>query len=161
MTRSRSAPTHVALEYICWYLGQGEAAVQHAAQAVAILEPHGPTVELGRALAGAGTFEVDRGDPHQAIGTLRRAIEIAHLVGDPYAESNALNSIGWAEDYYGDVDTGVTYLEQALEWRSRTASATSADGLTRTSHPFSWTTTGSIAPTPSSRKGCAMPKTTT
>jgi ATP/maltotriose-dependent transcriptional regulator MalT len=106
---------HVALEYICWYLGQGEAAVQHAAQAVAVLEPHGPTVELGRALAGAGTFDVDRGDPHRAIGTLRRAIEIAHLVGDPYADSNALNSIGWAEGYYGDVDTGVTYLEQALD----------------------------------------------
>jgi DNA-binding CsgD family transcriptional regulator/tetratricopeptide (TPR) repeat protein len=106
---------HVALEYICWYLGQGEAAVQHAAQAVAILEPHGPTVELGRALAGAGTFDVDRGDPRRAIGTLHRAIEIAHLVGDPYADSNALNSIGWAEGYYGDVDTGVTYLEQALD----------------------------------------------
>jgi len=106
---------HVALEYICWYLGQGEAAVQHAAQAVAILEPHGPTVELGRALAGAGTFDVDRGDPHRAIGTLRRAIEIAHLVGDPYTDSNALNSIGWAEGYYGDLDTGVTYLEQALD----------------------------------------------
>lgn len=106
---------HVALEYICWYLGQGEAAVQHAAQAVAILEPHGPTVELGRALAGAGTFDVDRGDPQRAIGTLRRAIEIAHLVGDPYTDSNALNSIGWAEGYYGDVDTGVTYLEQALD----------------------------------------------
>ena len=87
--------THVALEYISWYLGQGDAAVQHAAQAVAILEPHGPTVELGHALAGAGTFAVDRGNPHQAIVTLRRAIEIAHLVGDPYAESNALNSIGW------------------------------------------------------------------
>jgi len=106
---------HVALEYICWYLGQGEAAVQHAAQAVAILEPHGPTVELGRALAGAGTFDVDRGDPQRAIGTLRRAIEIAHLVGDPYTDSNALNSIGWAEGYYGDLDTGVTYLEQALD----------------------------------------------
>jgi len=106
---------HVALEYICWYLGQGDAAVQHAAAAVAILEPHGPTVELGRALAGAGTFDVDRGDPHRAIGTLRRAIEIAHLVGDPYTDSNALNSIGWAEGYYGDVDTGVTYLEQALD----------------------------------------------
>ena len=107
--------THVALEYISWYLGQGDAAVQHASQAVAILEPYGPTVELGRALAGAGTFEVDRGDPHQVTVTLRRAIEIAHLVGDPSAESNALNSIGWAQGYYGDVDTGVTYLEQALE----------------------------------------------
>ncbi len=108
--------THVALEYVSWYLGQGEAAVQHASQAVAILEPYGPTVELGRALAGAGTFAADRGDPHQAIATLRRAIEIAHLVGDPYAESNALNSIGWVQGYYGgDVDTGVTYLERALE----------------------------------------------
>ena len=106
---------HVALEYISWYLGHGEAAGQHAAQAVAMLQSHGPTVELGRALAGAGTFEVDRGDPHQAIVTLRRAIEVAHLVGDPDAESNALNSIGWAEGYYGDVDTGVTYLEQALD----------------------------------------------
>ncbi len=106
---------HVALDYIAWYLGQGDAAHQHACQAVATLEPHGPTVELGRALVGAGTFEVDSGNPHHAIVTLRRALEIADLLGDPHAESNALNSIGWAEGYYGDPDSGVAHLEQALE----------------------------------------------
>jgi DNA-binding CsgD family transcriptional regulator/tetratricopeptide (TPR) repeat protein len=111
----RVGAAHVALEYIAWYLGQGHVAHQHAAQAVATLEPHGPTVELGRALAGAGTFEVDQSDPRQAIVTLRRALEIAQLVGDPQAESNALNSIGWAEGYYGDVDTGVSHLQRALD----------------------------------------------
>ena len=105
---------HVALAYTAWYLGRGDAANQHADEAVAILEPRGPTVELGRALAGAGTLEVDHGDPDQAAGTLRRAIDVARQVGDPYAESNALNSLGWAEGYYGDVDRGVAYLERAL-----------------------------------------------
>jgi ATP/maltotriose-dependent transcriptional regulator MalT len=84
-------------------------------EAVATLEPHGPTVELGRALAGAGTLEVDPWDPQQAMATLRRALEIARLVGDPHAESNALNSIGWAQGYYGDLDSGVAHLELALK----------------------------------------------
>jgi DNA-binding NarL/FixJ family response regulator/Tfp pilus assembly protein PilF len=106
---------HIAVESIAWYLGRGDLAHQHASEAVAILEPHGPTVELGRALVGAGTLEVEAGDSHQGIVTSRRALEIAHQVGDPHAESNALNSIGWALGYQGNVDEGAAYLEQALQ----------------------------------------------
>ncbi|WP_328521129.1 helix-turn-helix transcriptional regulator [Kribbella sp. NBC_00359] len=107
---------HIALEYIAWYLGRGDLALQHASDAVAVLEPHGPTVELGRALTGAGTFEVDTADPQHGIVTLRRALEIATSTGDPYGQSNTLNSIGWAlAYYYGDVDSAVTHLEQSLQ----------------------------------------------
>jgi ATP/maltotriose-dependent transcriptional regulator MalT len=106
---------HIALEYIAWYLGRGDVALEHAADAVAVLEPEGPTVELGRALTGAGTFEVDTGDPQHGIATLRRALEIATSTGDPYGESNTRNSIGWALAYYGDVDGGVADLEQSLQ----------------------------------------------
>jgi DNA-binding CsgD family transcriptional regulator/tetratricopeptide (TPR) repeat protein len=111
----RIGAAHLALEYVAWYLGQGELALRHAAEAVATLEPYGPTVELGRALTGAGTFAVDSGDTRRALTTLERGLEIARSAGDRYGESNALNSIGWAMVYYlGDVDGGIAYLEQAL-----------------------------------------------
>jgi DNA-binding CsgD family transcriptional regulator/tetratricopeptide (TPR) repeat protein len=106
---------HLALGYIAWFLGRGDMAHQQVLDAVATLEPSGPTVELGRALALAGTLDIDIRDPHQAIVTLRRALKIARAGGDPYAESYALNSIGWADGYHGDVDGGVACLEQALD----------------------------------------------
>jgi DNA-binding CsgD family transcriptional regulator/tetratricopeptide (TPR) repeat protein len=106
---------HIALEYIALYLGLGDVALQHASDAVAVLEPHGPSVELGRALAGAGTFEVDTGDPQHGIVTLRHALEIATSAGDRYGESYTLNSIGWAQAYYGDVGSGIAHLEQSLQ----------------------------------------------
>jgi DNA-binding CsgD family transcriptional regulator/tetratricopeptide (TPR) repeat protein len=112
----RTGAAHVSLENIAYFLGRGDVALRHASEAVAALEPHGPTVELGRALAGAGTLETDCADPHRAMGTLRRGLEIARSAGDPYGESNALNSIGWILAYYDDdVDEGVAYLEQALQ----------------------------------------------
>jgi predicted ATPase len=52
---------HLALGYIAWFLGRGDTAQRHALEAVATLEPSGPTGELGRALAGSGTLEVDLG----------------------------------------------------------------------------------------------------
>jgi DNA-binding CsgD family transcriptional regulator/tetratricopeptide (TPR) repeat protein len=106
---------HVALSYIAWYLGQGDMSHEHASQAVAVLGPHAPTVELARALVCAGGFEVEIGDRHQGIRTLRRALDMARVVGDPQAESNALNTIGWALGYQSDVDDGVAYLQRALK----------------------------------------------
>jgi DNA-binding CsgD family transcriptional regulator/tetratricopeptide (TPR) repeat protein len=111
----RIGAAHLALEYVAWYLGQGELALRHASQAIAILEPHGPTVELGRALIGAGTFDVDTGDTRRAVATIERGLKIARSADDRYGQSNALNSIGWAMVYYlGDVDGGIAHLEQAL-----------------------------------------------
>ena len=112
----RIGTAHIALAYVAWYLAQGELALRHAAEAVATLEPHGPTVELGRALTGAGSFDMETGDTQQALTTLERGLEIARSTDDRYGESNALNSIGWALVYYlDDVDGGIAYIEQALQ----------------------------------------------
>jgi DNA-binding NarL/FixJ family response regulator len=40
---------------------------------------------------------------------------MARVVGDPHAESNALNTIGWTIGYRSGVDEGVAYLERALK----------------------------------------------
>jgi DNA-binding CsgD family transcriptional regulator/tetratricopeptide (TPR) repeat protein len=106
---------HVALSYIAWYLGRGNMSHEHASQAVAVLRSRAPTVELARALVCAGGFEVETGDPDEGVRTLRGALDMARAVGDPQAESNALNTIGWALGYRSEVDDGVAYLEQALK----------------------------------------------
>jgi hypothetical protein len=63
-------------------------------QGVEILERHGPTIELGRALASAGASGLELADRRQALAMLRRSLDIAQLVGD--AMRSPTRSIPWA-----------------------------------------------------------------
>jgi ATP/maltotriose-dependent transcriptional regulator MalT len=110
----RLGAAHNTVDQVAWYLGDGQLSRQHSLQAVEILERHGPTIELARALASAGGSEMELGDPHQAILILRRAVDTARLVGDADAESNALNTIGCSLAYQLQVEDGLASLEQAL-----------------------------------------------
>ena len=72
----RIGAAHIAVDHIAWNLGQGNLAYQHALQGVEILERHGPTIELGRALASAGASGMELADRRQAIAMLRRSLDI-------------------------------------------------------------------------------------
>ena len=111
----RVGAAHVALARITWYLAQGGQALEHAAAAVRILEPHGPTVELARALAGSAGLAKEVGERARSINLSRRAIGMAQSVGDPYVESNALITIGYALGYENQLDEGADYLERGVQ----------------------------------------------
>ena len=111
----RIGAAHIAVDHIAWNLGQGKLAYQHALQGVEILERHGPTIELGRALASAGASRMELADRRQALAMLRRSLEIAQLVGDANAESDALNTLGCSLVAEGEADDGLVSIERALE----------------------------------------------
>ena len=111
----RIGAAHITVDHIAWNLGQGNLAYQHALQAVEILERHGSTIELARALASAGASEMELADRHQALGMLRRALDIAQVVDDANAESDALNTLGCSLATEGQVDDGLASIEQALD----------------------------------------------
>jgi DNA-binding NarL/FixJ family response regulator len=111
----RIGAAHIAVDHIAWNLGQGNLAYRHALQGVEILERHGPTIELGRALASAGASGMELADRRQALAMLRRSLDIARLVGDANAESDALNSLGCSLVTKGEVDDGLVSIEEALE----------------------------------------------
>ena len=110
----RIGAAHNTLDKIAWYGGYGERALKHAALAVEILERHGPTVELARALASVGAYGAILNSADQGLAVNRRAVEMAREVGDRHAESDALNSIGCGLEAAGRLEEGVTYLERAL-----------------------------------------------
>ena len=103
----RIGAAHITVDHIAWNLGQGNLAYQHALQAVEILERHGPTIELARALASAGASEMELADRQQALAMLRRALDIAQAVDDANAESDALNTLGCSLATEGQVDDGL------------------------------------------------------
>lgn len=111
----RIGAAHIAVDHIAWNLGQGNLAYQHALQAVEILERHGPTIELGRALASAGASGMELADRRQALPMLRRSLDIARMVGDANAESDALNTLGCSLVTEGQVDDGLASIERALD----------------------------------------------
>ncbi|HEY7049680.1 MAG TPA: LuxR C-terminal-related transcriptional regulator [Jatrophihabitantaceae bacterium] len=111
----RIGAAHMSLDHVYWYLARGDEAQAHAAAAVAVLEPLGPSVELARALSGMAAFDVELGRPELAIASGRRALETATLVEDAAAESDVLNSIGSALAWTGQLEEGITYLERSLQ----------------------------------------------
>jgi tetratricopeptide (TPR) repeat protein len=111
----RIGAAHMSLDRACWYLARGEEAQAHAAAAVAVLEPHGPSVEYARALAGAAASALMHGDPDRTIDVGRRAVEVARAVGDVEADTDALNTIGFALLLRGDLPGALMYVERSLQ----------------------------------------------
>jgi class 3 adenylate cyclase/tetratricopeptide (TPR) repeat protein len=71
-----------------WLSGRWDEALDSATRAVAALEGLPESPQLARALARLSQIEMLRQQP-QAIETAEKAIEVAHRVGDPFADVNA------------------------------------------------------------------------
>ena len=90
--RLREGNTLRWLAYSLCSLSRGEAAVAAAQDAIALLEPLGPTAELAWAYANLAAMWMVRGANGDAIALARRAQAIAWPLGLTRVLSNALNS---------------------------------------------------------------------
>ena len=79
-----------------WAAVDGEGARASALEAIAILEPLGPTVELARAYAGLSQLAMLADDLPEAIEIGARAVELATSLGDLPTRALALVNIGSA-----------------------------------------------------------------
>ncbi|HXV33193.1 MAG TPA: AAA family ATPase, partial [Gaiellaceae bacterium] len=79
-----------------WYAGDGVPAREKAAEAVAILEPLGESVELARAYSGLSQLAMLADHAEEALALGERALELAVRLGDESTRAHALVNIGSA-----------------------------------------------------------------
>ena len=94
-----------------WRLCRGQESLAAAEEAVALLEPLGPSAELAWALVNLASQRM-MSEHQAAIGLARRAAAIAESLGVPEVLSEALNTEGCALAGLGEDWTGP--LERAL-----------------------------------------------
>ena len=85
-----------------WWLGETPAALELAREAVAILEPLGPTGDLALAYAELARLAMLRADLAEAMTWAERTLALARETGHVRAEVHALNYLGTARMNSGD-----------------------------------------------------------
>ena len=86
-----------ALSRYHWVAGDGRAAHTAALEAIAILEPLGPSVELARAYSVVSQLAMLAEDAEPALEWGKRALKLATGLGDDATRAHALVNIGTAE----------------------------------------------------------------
>ena len=96
-----------------WFLGQAEEARRADQAAIEVLEPLGPTAELGEAYRRMTQMHVQNDEP--TVGPqAQRAIELGQKLGLPHIEAWGLLGLGRIMVTRGE-SAGVELLEQALK----------------------------------------------
>jgi ATP/maltotriose-dependent transcriptional regulator MalT len=108
------------LSRLNWFLGHGERAEQLAMQAVATLEPLGPSQQLAMACSNVSQLSMLSARADRAVEWGERAIELAQRMGCDEIRAHSLNNIGAASTRRIG-DAGWKQLEQSLEISQRGA----------------------------------------
>jgi DNA-binding CsgD family transcriptional regulator len=102
------------LSRLSWFDGRNADAERYATEAVATLEPSGPSPQLAMAYSNVSQLRMLADDVNGALWWGNRAIELGHAIGDQFVLSHALNNVGTARLHRGDVSEGTARLEQSL-----------------------------------------------
>jgi predicted ATPase len=102
-------------------LGRSEEARTLADQAVTAAREHGNPYLISLALSGSGRAHAEA-DPDKASGAFREALELAHRNHIPFFEPVVAAELGRLEVVSGDVDGGLTLLEEAFDATQRAGS---------------------------------------
>jgi DNA-binding CsgD family transcriptional regulator len=114
----RAGDTLRCLSRLSWLLGQGEQAHRYGTEAVATLEPLGPSTELAMAFSNMAQLAMLASHDEQAIEWSERAIELARRLGNDEILAHGLNNVGSAR--LREVgDAGWLDLQQSLELSHR------------------------------------------
>ena len=102
------------LANILWCPGRTMEADETAQQALEVLERLPPSPELARAHAVVASLRKDRDEHDEAVLSGAEAIQLAERLDDPHTAVHALNTVGTAELFAGNLD-GLEKLERSLE----------------------------------------------
>src|SRR5215467_663588 len=103
------------LSRLAWILGQGADSERYAAAAVATLEQLGPGPGLAMAYSNLAQLRMLTDDHAEALHWSGRAIEMARRFGDREVEMHALNNVGAALTWAGEMAEGLARLTQSLD----------------------------------------------
>ncbi len=101
------------LSRLFWFQGNEDAAVDYAEQAIALLEPLGPRLELAMAFSNRSQLFMLTGESAAAKLWGEKALALAQEVNDTEVMIHALTNIGTAELTEGD-QAGRAKLERSL-----------------------------------------------
>jgi DNA-binding CsgD family transcriptional regulator len=110
----RAGDTMRSLSRLHWVRGRGDEARRYAVEAVAALEPLGPSDELAMAFSNMSQLAMLASHHTRAIEWGERAIELAGRLGNDEITAHALNNVGAARARATD-DTGWLELERSLQ----------------------------------------------
>ncbi|HET7531070.1 MAG TPA: LuxR C-terminal-related transcriptional regulator, partial [Mycobacteriales bacterium] len=96
-----------------WRLCKANADLTAGAEALAVLEPLGPTVELARALQNMSANLLGQGRIDESVEGFERAIAIGEELGDKAVMAAAINAMAQIKESRGE--DGVPDMEHALE----------------------------------------------
>jgi DNA-binding CsgD family transcriptional regulator len=97
-----------------WIAGDSVAAMSECRAAVELVPAHPPSVARARVTAGLGQILNIMGRSDEAVPFCQEAARIAAATGARAIERHALNTLGSATAYLGDIDGGLDLLGQAL-----------------------------------------------
>jgi DNA-binding CsgD family transcriptional regulator/tetratricopeptide (TPR) repeat protein len=124
----REGDTLKQLSRLSWYVGDNAQANRYVLEAIATLEPLGPSAELARACAQQGDLALEAHEADLAIASSQRAIELLGSTENPETFCDALTTIGTMRLIVGDTSGWADLnrvLQLALEggWQKQVASA--------------------------------------
>ncbi|MDQ2964964.1 MAG: AAA family ATPase [Chloroflexota bacterium] len=99
---------------LAWFAGDGENTALHLTRAAGLVGDLPASASKAFVLSDLSRFHMLAGRNEQAIAIGREALEIAEALGLDEVRAHALNNIGSARFFLGDVE-GVADLEAALE----------------------------------------------
>jgi tetratricopeptide (TPR) repeat protein len=127
----RGAAIRVRLAGTMYSSGDEDGAVAEAQRACDLLADRGPSQAKVRALSELASLHlrIVQQDPRPAIDAAREAVAVAAAIGDRYAQSHALRTLGTALCWAGDVEEGIGQLREALALSSAIANPTAILGV--------------------------------
>ena len=97
-----------------WYLHTEHGSEGRARLAHALDGRHERTAVMARALSGAAMTANWAGDPTEAAALAERAIEIWRELGDELELGLALEALGWARFFNGDIEGALAPMEESV-----------------------------------------------
>jgi DNA-binding CsgD family transcriptional regulator len=103
------------LSRLAWLEGRNGDAAAFSEEAIAVLEPLGPTPELAMAYSNFAQLCMLANESIRAMAWGERAIALADQIGDVETLVHALNTVGTAELYTPRADAGLCRLERSVD----------------------------------------------